>query len=443
MKRLSIFCLLFAAIAYSFPSQAQFFKKLKKAVNNTVNSVSSEINEDSNHESDAQGGLYTVEATHTDLSVYHPVGIYTLQPGEKFDFTESCLAMQPGSSSAQIVVIKNGERYLIGRNGERTKVTEDTLQVCPATYLTNTKGMMDFYQFAYNAPNVDKNASGHFNDLFIHSYNGISGSMQMNNHLTPQQEQQMEQLADNMEKEQDTGSLNMADAMKAAQMARGLGIHGSMHYNKDSAGTFISFNQKRYGPYAGVNSMMVNKADNKFVAIVWPGDPDMPNAPVGTGSLLITSEGLQRKIPFRVAEILPFGDFNHYRLRTTDNNLNQILYDPATGEKIILKNLPGAEMEIDKSTGAILQIADNKVYVDGKLTNTPPGSDHIKPKDIFISKDHKHAAVWRFDGLSLPDGNTIDGILSCRKQIEAGKTILNFIVLGSNNKTLYLCHTVL
>lgn len=441
MKRFSILCILFVTLTWSIPSHAQFFKKLKKVVNNTVNEMASETDPLSSN-GNATGGIYTVNETHADLSAYHPADIYTLQPGEKFDFTESCLAIHAGISSEQVVIIKNGKRYLIGKNGVRSPVTNKNLTGCPAVNQSGEGNIIDFEQYANNAPNVDEDASLNFEERYIHSSNGVSGNLQMKNTLTKQQEEQMEQLADKMKKEEDTGSINMTDVMKAAQFGKGMHAQGDMHYNQDSAGTFILFNHKKYGPYAAVLSMLINKKHNKFVAIVLPGNPDMPNVPVSSGSLLITSEGLKQKIAFSTADFLPYGDFNHYRLLITDGNGKEFLYDPATRRRVPIP-ADADNLKIDKPTGAIIQINKNKIFIDGKLMKTLPEKVHSLAQNIYVSKDHSRCAVWTMDGLFLPDGKMIDGVVSCTRQVQNGKPMVSWIVLGQDNKTLYLCHAML
>lgn len=445
MKRLIFIFFLIACIAYGLPSNAQFFKKLGKKVGKAVNSVSEELNGDSTSEGSAVAGHpgREVVGTTADLSTFNPYKLYSLQPGEKFDFKESCLAMHAGLSSAQVVIIKDGDRYLIGKDGQRIPVTDNNVLGCPATYEISSGKMVDFTSYAYSAPNVNKEATENFADLYVHSSNGMSGHAQMQNNMTPEQEKQMEQLGEKMAKQMDsTGEINMADAMKAAQMAKGINRQGNLHYNKDSTGTFIVFNHKRYGPYATVQSMLINKDKNKFIALVTPGEPDMPLIPVSSGSLIITSGGVVKKNTFSVGRLLPYGDFNHYRL-IIQETMPELFYNPSTQQSIPIINGDEGSVKIDKKTGAFLQITANKIYIDGKPVKSLTADMNIKPQNIFISGDHKRCAIWTFDGLFLPDGSTIDGVVSCSAQMQDGKNMLNWIVLGKDNKTLILCHEML
>lgn len=441
MMKLKIFigCLI-GCLALSTPTQAQFFKKLKKAVNKTVKSVATETHDVSALDTAANSrGTYTVNPTSADLSAYHVKTVYALQPGEKFDFTESCLAMQAGISSYQVVIIKDGERYHIGKDGQRIPVEDNNIKACPAFYETNLGGLVKFSGIAYSAPNVDGEAGDNSDELYTHSSSGVTGNFQMTNNFTPEQMKKMEAMADNMSEEQDNGGpVDTASMMKMAQMGSQIHSSGNLKYDKNAAGTFINFNHKKYGPYAYVQSMVVNKEHTKFVAIVTPGEPDMPMSPK-SWSLVINSEGGKKKYAFQIARLLPFGDFNHYRILIGGIG-HKVLYDPATGQKISMENYDQGEIMIDKVTGAFVQKVSNKIYLDGKLSVTIPNGDFVKMKNIFVSPDHKRCAVWTADGLFLPDGNMIDGVVSCSARMQQNKKMLNWMVLGRDNKTLYLCH---
>ncbi len=388
MKQLARTLILTILVVWSQPSSAQFFKKLKQAVNHTVTNISSEMDENNpggSHIS-GSGGLYIVKGTHAELSDFNPASLYTLQPGEKFDFTESCLLLHADLTAPQIIIIKGDKRYKI-ESGRQVPVTEN-----------NTRGCI---------------LNG--NDINDHRLKLLQVILNQSQGNTPMQS---------------ANSMNQYIRMSIN--------------DKKGPGTYIDFDHKSYGPFGMVTSMVTNKAGDQFKAIVMiqpKGNDDTTSA---MHFKIIGSTGENHALPFTYLCYFLNNHYDHPRVQgTLMNDLNHpVIYDPETQSEIRIIH-DEDKIAVDQYNSALIWANKEHVYIDEKPVKAFPNDIRVIPAHVYVGKDHGHWAVWTTNGLCFYNNLLIDGVLSCKAQVQNGQEVLSWIVLGKDNKTLYLCHKVL
>lgn len=382
MKRLSLTCLLIACLAYSFPSNAQFFKKLKNKVSKAVSSVSEDLDTPVSSGSSAVAGHPNkeVKGTTADLSDFNPYTLYSLQPGEMFDFSESCLLIHADIASPQIIIKKGYKRYKIAEGGKHILVTSKNVEGC-----------------VLNGDDV--------NDHRLTNLGNAAGSAEI---------------------------LSPGSGLKQYVRMSVMGANG--------AGSYIDFNNKNYGPYGMVSSMILNKEKNKFKAVVMLqiGDDGTMRF------IIIGSDGVKTKLPYTYMCHFMNSNYDYpLIIGINQNDINhKVIYDPQKKQSIKLIHDAG-DIEVDRYSGALIYAGNGKIFIDEKLVKTFKPDIQVIPEHVYVGKDHSHWAVWTTDGLTFYDHTVIDGVLSCKTEMKNGKEMLSWIVLGKDNKTLFLCHAVL
>ncbi|HLZ89655.1 MAG TPA: hypothetical protein VKQ52_20520 [Puia sp.] len=384
-----------------------------------------------------------VKATHGDLSRFNARPYYTLLEGEKFTFYEACLLMQADQLNPRILVVKDRKPWLIGANGEHIAVDPRKVSACPLNSRRTNMALLASLNGDQSEPYARQPSI-----FAVRSPGGGAVANELGFDTAA--------LA-GMQKSLDAG--DSAAAFRQAMTMQKPVANEAMAFKPR---TTIVFRGKTFGPYMEVRSYVFDRGAGKFLAVV---DLRRPNTDITTikGDFsrlvepwLIGSDGTKVKLPDGEARIVADENLAFVRIyivkRASGDGgvVHASLFDPVAHLNTPVftnedgSGNPGITQNIDIPTGNLVtkQLDGQriKVYINDKCVTTLDGESDIPFPNVFLNKDASRWAIWGTRALYFSNGETVDGVIAVRVADRSGRTSLNWIALGSDNKTLQICH---
>jgi hypothetical protein len=209
------------------------------------------------------------------------------------------------------------------------------------------------------------------------------------------------------------------------------------YINKNGDKYSIKFGGKTYGPFGQVTGFVINRAKDKFAALVVENvvvtemdgkamDEAIKNAKTDQERMQLAmkySQQMQQKI-------MAGGGPSSITTKLV-SNVPDVVYDPI--------NQPGVSLNGNMKYDEILLPAYNKIYnLQGKVVLTLK-NEHIGAENIFIKTDNSKYAIYNYGSIMFSDGKSLTDLFNPHLIKTSGQVHLAYMYYSPKRNAIVQC----
>ena len=344
--------------------------------------------------------------------------VVTLNNDEIFDYGENCIDLGASINQISFIVTKrtgSTTQCYAYKNGSKTTVPcpTGTNSACQASLQCSYAELRD----------LDMNSD----DFKKYVANETESHTLQQPTLT---DQQLKTMAAYMTPAQlEEVKKNMAEAQKQT---------ANQTYSTIKSST-ITFNTKTYGPYKQIGKFYLTPDGKNFYATV--GESKDANSPLVQYKIITSAS----------TNVIAFSDnaMPSSCFASPDNSEFGSVSYSIGGQNFVVTTSSGKKYEVPLSGGGVEKVwysatgnhviflAQNQLYLDGKVIKTFAASTYVKPCDLFVNPDGQSVTLIKDNTISFADGDYFEHPLKISVAMVGTKPYYKWLALENNEVVVY------